>query len=463
MKAIPQYSFRSALHRLQPGDHLAFFYTREKEWSDIVLPFLAMGLLNREKCICILDQGTPESLLSSLQNGNIHTQGRERTEQLTILQEAELFDEQSAFEPLAVLKHLHPLMEETRAKGYKGVRITAGFRNILQNNVDANLFLEFESLMQKEIKGPYSPIFLCQFHEKLPSALLKHALLSHPRIIKDRLFYDNLYYIPPRESLHIDRDRYEFLRWLHTMERERQTKKLLEKRGERFHVLAENAKDLIYRIRTQPEIAFEYVSPSATDITGYTPEEHYLDPQLGFKIVHPEDRPIIQSVYQNPDLLQEPLVLRWIRKDGQIIWTEQNNVLIKDKTGKTIAIEGIARDISKRKEGEDKTTALFQALENIPQAIMIISSTGVIYYINPHCSQLLSIPVEELLEKTPAILAPDENDESCQAWLHSLHQKTHWQGTISVQNGHGKEQRLVATVEPVRGTGDCIIYFSQES
>ena len=34
---------------------------------------------------------------------------------------------------------------------------------------------------------------------------------------------------------------------------------------------------------------FEYVSPAATAITGYDPEEFYADPDLGYKLVHPED------------------------------------------------------------------------------------------------------------------------------------------------------------------------------
>ena len=45
------------------------------------------------------------------------------------------------------------------------------------------------------------------------------------------------------------------------------------------------------------------------------------------------------------------MVLRWVRKDGSIIWTEQRNVpVIED--GKIIALEGIARDISERKQAE---------------------------------------------------------------------------------------------------------------
>jgi PAS domain S-box-containing protein len=123
----------------------------------------------------------------------------------------------------------------------------------------------------------------------------------------------------------------------------------------RFRRLAENAQDLIYRYTFHPRRGFEYVSPSATTITGYTPEEHYADPDLGFKIVHPEDRHLLEKVSQGePEVFGAPLTLRWVRKDGTTIWTEQRNTPIYDEQGTLIAIEGIARDVTERKLFEEE-------------------------------------------------------------------------------------------------------------
>lgn len=126
----------------------------------------------------------------------------------------------------------------------------------------------------------------------------------------------------------------------------------------RFRRLAENARDLIYRYTFLPRRGFEYVSPAATAITGYTPEEHYADPDLGFKMVVEEDRPLLEKVSLGK--VSEPVVLRWRRKDGRIIWTEQINVPIYDEAGNLMAIEGIARDITERKLAEE---ALKQSLK----------------------------------------------------------------------------------------------------
>lgn len=120
----------------------------------------------------------------------------------------------------------------------------------------------------------------------------------------------------------------------------------------RFRLLAENAHDLIYRLCLYPKRYFEYVSPAATSITGYTPEEHYNDPYLGFKIVHPDDRYILELISNEKISLEEPLTMRWIHKNGTIVWVEQRNTAIYDENNKMIAIEGISRDITKQKQYE---------------------------------------------------------------------------------------------------------------
>jgi PAS domain S-box-containing protein len=118
----------------------------------------------------------------------------------------------------------------------------------------------------------------------------------------------------------------------------------------KFRQLAESSTTIVYRLLLKPELKFEYVSPSVTEITGYTPEDHYNDPQLGFKMVHPEDRILLENTSRYSK--GEPLELRWIREDGRVIWTEQRNILLFDENNEPFAIEGNARDISDRKNIE---------------------------------------------------------------------------------------------------------------
>jgi PAS domain S-box-containing protein len=128
--------------------------------------------------------------------------------------------------------------------------------------------------------------------------------------------------------------------------------KALRESEMRFRLLAENSRDIIYRYRLVPERRFEYVSPAAVNIVGYTPEEHYADPDLALKIVHPDDSPKLKELFAARSF-DRPLVLRWVHKEGRIVWTEERNVPVIDGAGNVVAIEGIVRDVTERKKNEE--------------------------------------------------------------------------------------------------------------
>lgn len=140
-----------------------------------------------------------------------------------------------------------------------------------------------------------------------------------------------------------------------------QAERALRESEERFRRLAENAPDVIYRLRLVPELQFEYVSPAVTEVTGYTPEEHYADPHLPEKMGLPsEDRPFAQVVENG---VVEPLVFQMTRKDGERIWTEVRSVLVRDDQGNPLVLEGIIRDITARIRAEEELRFLAEALE----------------------------------------------------------------------------------------------------
>jgi PAS domain S-box-containing protein len=120
----------------------------------------------------------------------------------------------------------------------------------------------------------------------------------------------------------------------------------LRESAARFHRLAENAMDMIYRYRRLPTPGVEYVSPAAMAITGYTCEDFYADAFLLHRIVHPDDRPLLSL--RHPEAAMPPLTVRWLHKNGAVIWTSQQMVSVLDANGNVVAIEGIVRDITER-------------------------------------------------------------------------------------------------------------------
>lgn len=137
----------------------------------------------------------------------------------------------------------------------------------------------------------------------------------------------------------------------------------LQEREVRFRLLAENAQDMIFRYRFLPQPAFDYINPAATTVTGYGPEEFYGEPALFIRIIHPDDRNIYDILQHNGISFELPLTIRWVRKDGRTVWTEQRNVPTYGSDGRIMAIEGIVRDVSARRQAAEIMKSINVQLE----------------------------------------------------------------------------------------------------
>ncbi len=186
----------------------------------------------------------------------------------------------------------------------------------------------------------------------------------------------------------------------------KKAERALRESEERFRRLAENASDVVYRRKVLPEPCFEYISPATTSIGGYYPEDFYRDPNLFFKRVHPDDRPYISQIIAGE--IKRRITLRWMHCDGQIIWLEINQVPLYDNDGRLVAVEGIARDITRRKRLEEELYQAKSAVEielvrlrtvisNMQEGVVFADAEGRIVEINDYFCRLAGKNREDIL------------------------------------------------------------------
>ena len=182
------------------------------------------------------------------------------------------------------------------------------------------------------------------------------------------------------------------------------TDKALHESERRYRHISENASDMVFRLRLKPSLGFEFVSPACENLTGYTPQDHYDDPEIVFKIVHPDDRHILEYHLQSPDGMEKPFETRWIIKNGDVIWTEQQNIPVFNDAGEYVAIDGIARDITERKQAEqvlqNHKNRLLQIIDVSSISTFIIDKDHVVTHWNKACEKLTGIPAEEMVGKS---------------------------------------------------------------
>ncbi|HSP79643.1 MAG TPA: ATP-binding protein, partial [Myxococcaceae bacterium] len=164
----------------------------------------------------------------------------------------------------------------------------------------------------------------------------------------------------------------------------RQSERALREREQRFRCIAENASDVMYRYQLAGVRSFAFVSSGATSKLGFSPEEHYRNPELWHERVYPEDREALERLLEDPRAAAEaPVVLRFITRSGRTVWLQHVVMPVTDASGLCVAVEGVARDLTDRRQVEEAlklSEASFRILlEGVPEPAAIQRDGRIIY------------------------------------------------------------------------------------
>lgn len=105
--------------------------------------------------------------------------------------------------------------------------------------------------------------------------------------------------------------------------------------------------------------------PGCLAVTGFVAEEYAADPDLWFRMIHPEDRQAVLDAAQR--VLGQKSVNtfehRIQHKDGSLRWVQSTLVPLVGPDGKLLSYDGMITDITERKRAEEKMLELNEELE----------------------------------------------------------------------------------------------------
>ncbi len=166
--------------------------------------------------------------------------------------------------------------------------------------------------------------------------------------------------------------------------------------------------DYHYRVRIKNGQAVNTkYSPGCVAVTGYTADDFTADPFLWIQIVAPEDQERVrehgQKILAGMDI--PPIEYRVIRKDGEVRWVRDTNILFKDSNGNLRSYEGVIKDITESMLAKLKlaaSEARYRCLfESARDGILILDAgTGMVMDVNPFLMEMLGYSHEEFLGKT---------------------------------------------------------------
>jgi PAS domain S-box-containing protein len=201
------------------------------------------------------------------------------------------------------------------------------------------------------------------------------------------------------------------------------------KRSERqYRQLVDNANDFMFL--TDSKGVFTLVNPVSQRLTGYTPEEiigrHFSE------LVHPDHVNELRRFYGTQSAREIPesyYEFPVITKDGSTIWLGQNVGLVTEGE-KIIGFQGICRDITLRKEAEERLRhseeryrSLYQEStrrEEIYRSLLSSSADAVVIYdlerkatyVNPAFTRIFGWTPEEVLGSRIPFVPKEEHDST---------------------------------------------------
>ena len=176
-------------------------------------------------------------------------------------------------------------------------------------------------------------------------------------------------------------------------------RKELVEREELFHLISENAADMIAIVDMEGRRIFN--SLSYQKVVGYSPEE--LQASSAFEQIHPDDRERVKNAAEDARRsgIGKTLEYRLRHKNGNWLVLESTSSVILNANGDPEKLVIVNRNVTERKRAEEalrRSEADFRSVvEHAPYGIYRASINGRLLQVNPALQKMLGYPLEEEL------------------------------------------------------------------
>ena len=156
---------------------------------------------------------------------------------------------------------------------------------------------------------------------------------------------------------------------VHDISEQKRTQEALQAGERRLRLFVENVSDVVWTMDFSGR--FTYMSPSMQRMLGHKWEERtrltiadiMTPPSLA--VFLKALKAIASEVYTVQRVETRTLELELLRQDGSTVWSELTVSGMSDELGEIVAIQGVARDISERKQAEHRQMRLLKRLEGV--------------------------------------------------------------------------------------------------
>ncbi len=230
-------------------------------------------------------------------------------------------------------------------------------------------------------------------------------------------------------------------------------------RGERrLHEFFETSQDGFYR--TDSEGRFTWVSSGVAKILGYEKLEDVIGDSIADYYAEPEKRQLLlEHIQQAGKVTDYEVELRKV--DGSIVVVRASSNYYYDKQGRVIGVEGVFRDVTKRKAAEkalvESEERYRSVVESAGEAIFSLNREGEFLFMNSIAAeQVGGIPLD-FVGKTMWDIFPKEKADSQMESIREVLNTGKGLIRESEVDLGGARHHYITSIEPVRDSSGRVV------
>jgi hypothetical protein len=200
MKQANDRNIRLAGSTIQPPCHACAFFHGEREWYEVLLPFIKEGVDQGEKGFHVIDERQRAAHMDRLRAGGIDSSA-ETTGQLEIRSWENTLFRPGWFDQHAMLALIEEVLRDAKEKGYAHTRWIGDMAWTLEDKPGVEHSAEFCARINY-VAPKYHATLICAYDlGQFSAAQVVDVLRSHPYTLIGGVLQENPFFTPPDQLI----------------------------------------------------------------------------------------------------------------------------------------------------------------------------------------------------------------------------------------------------------------------
>jgi PAS domain S-box-containing protein len=236
----------------------------------------------------------------------------------------------------------------------------------------------------------------------------------------------------------------------------------LQESQSRLNSILNSLDDMVWSINPNTsEVLF--LNPATEILYGRPLQDFYENPLIWREMVHPEDSDRVDRYSAEVMATGTSEVeYRLIRSDGTIRTLQARTRLIYDAKGQILRMDGIATDITDRKEAEKERERLTAVIDATPDFVGFCDIHGKVLYMNPAARRIVGLTEHEdiTIRHVSEFIPPTRQELINTHGFPTAAETGVWSGETALLHQNGSEIPALQVLMSHRSENGTLEYFS---